>query len=351
MNKLANKHKVRRIKSKSIKKYVLYTIGEILIIIIGIYIALQFDQLSIKNKNEKYIKDVLRKVEFEAKNNIRVASFFLTINSFRDSASIKILKNKLTVNDYLHDVNDKYNMVSITQTNFENELLEDLNKHLDYLNESDKKIYNQLKYIEIVNTSLKKFTENAYEIVAEHKAFQKKNHDWFYQTEFDSIAKQKEYNYRISNFNYKNYVKDLRDYEIINKSSMLSYVQALSAKLLLSVNTSFHNDEKLNSKQIDSILHSTNLLKLDRSSIDSLDVKSKNLLSLFDNKPIYTVVYNSSKDTITIQDQNNSSYSFLLPPEYFDIKAFPCKTTLKVFINDSCITKYQTKLNSYLFYE
>lgn len=115
--KIFQKGRVESLKKWNITKYLLYAIGEILIIVIGIFVALKFDEASLENKNKKYINKVLENVNEEAQKYIQVSAFYINLNAQTDSVAYQILNDELTLADYWNDRDtQKFDLGTVTQS-------------------------------------------------------------------------------------------------------------------------------------------------------------------------------------------------------------------------------------------
>jgi|TARA_B110000211_G_C13996963_1_gene516646 hypothetical protein len=350
MSKVFNKKRIESIKNIKIKKYFIYAIGEILIVIIGILLALYLNKLKEENINKKYISKVLNEVNAEAKKYIRKSVYFMEYNAKRDSLVHKILTDKVKRDDYnllgTTHLNVLQTMVSFE---FDNTPLENLNRRLDFLNKDEKKVYDLLTIIKTNQDSYEFISENAKEILNDYKKFQKQNHEWFYLIEDDSIATQKEFDYRLKSFEYKNFIRDYANYEIYYKISSYSFLQIASFLTHYRVINSQKKD-KLKPKQIDSILTNLNLKKLLKINCDTVYKLDNQSYKLFKDYDLSNFVLNGSKDTIQIKNEDNQIVANLVPKAYSSVKASN-GTNLKVFIKEKCVASYSTQINSYLFYE
>lgn len=196
---------------------------------------------------------------------------------------------------------------------------------------------------------MKNLTENTLEIVAEQNRYQKRNHDWYYSMESDSLSKRKEYKYRLNNFRYKNYIRDYKNNELVAKSAMYSYGQCLSIQLLISTIKNQRNKE-LEIEEVDSILQSNRLAKLKKLPKDSV-YGNASKYKLFDRFDMINFFINASTDTITVKKQNDTIPFIVIPPGGFKMKQIPYGTVSKVFVKDSLAATYVTAMNSYLLYE
>ena len=81
-------------------KYLLYAIGEIVLVVIGILIALQINNTNETRKSEERTKELLIKVQKELLLNIKDANNLIEFYRGKDSIIYKVLNKKATYNDY-----------------------------------------------------------------------------------------------------------------------------------------------------------------------------------------------------------------------------------------------------------
>ena len=63
------------------------------------------------------------------------------------------------------------------------------------------------------------------------------------------------------------------------------------------------------------------------------------------------MLYNGSNDTIVVKNENSLDIVSMIAPKRQSTVQIPRGTYLQVFINEKCVAKYKTQINSYLFYE
>ena len=103
MIKFFRKIRRRLIDEGSLKRYIIYAIGEIILVVIGILIAVQLN-----NWNQERIKNVelevlLDKVEEDLAHNIRETNHIIEDYHINDSLTRKVIDNELTIEDYYND--------------------------------------------------------------------------------------------------------------------------------------------------------------------------------------------------------------------------------------------------------
>ncbi|MEL7003218.1 MAG: hypothetical protein AAFN93_10860, partial [Bacteroidota bacterium] len=305
MSKVFNKKRIESIKYGKVKKYLLYAIGEILIVAIGIFLAIYMNGLKEDNVNQKYVRQVMDDVEAEAKKYITNSIFFMQYNAKRDTLVQKILTNSVEMSDYNLTGDVHLNVLqTMVDFNFDNTHFENLNSRIDFLSEDEKKVYDLLSVIKTNQGGYEFIGENAVKILNEYKRFQKENHDWFYQIEEDSIATQKEFDYRLGSFEFKNFISDYASYEINFKSNSYTFFQAVSFIVLFRV-LQARDNKKMGPQQMDSLFTSLNFEKIPLLNCDTPIEKESVSVELFKNLDLYNFTYNGSEETIVIKDMED----------------------------------------------
>mgnify|MGYP000958245817 CR=1 FL=1 len=94
--------KIRRqlLTENKFTKYLLYAIGEIVLVVIGILIALQINNANEKSKSEERTKQLLVKVQQELLLNIINANETIDYYRHRDSLVYKVVNRTVSLNDY-----------------------------------------------------------------------------------------------------------------------------------------------------------------------------------------------------------------------------------------------------------
>jgi hypothetical protein len=81
-------------------KYLIYAVGEILIVIIGILIAIQINNWNERQKNEKKIVSLLREIKKNLIDEIKVSQSVIEFYNGRDSLLRLVMANKISRQDF-----------------------------------------------------------------------------------------------------------------------------------------------------------------------------------------------------------------------------------------------------------
>lgn len=100
MIKFFRKIRQQLLTENKFSKYLLYAIGEIFLVIIGILIALNLNQRSEQRKVEAKIDTIFEDVLDELGKNIDDTNDLIRFYQIKDTVFYLILNDKLTYNDY-----------------------------------------------------------------------------------------------------------------------------------------------------------------------------------------------------------------------------------------------------------
>ena len=81
-------------------KYLLYAIGEIFLVVIGIMIALQFNNSNEENKHLDGINETITTIEEDLVFNFKDATYTLNFYKTQDTILKKALNKQYTIEDY-----------------------------------------------------------------------------------------------------------------------------------------------------------------------------------------------------------------------------------------------------------
>jgi len=142
---------------KQTSKYFKYAIGEIVLVVIGILIALQINNWNEKRKNENKITIVLKEIQKDLEEDIVKSKALFTYYNKRDSIIQLALDNKLTRENYLSANN--YEFIYVAMNAF----------HLKIHDNGYKKLTDNIdnipeKYQELISPLNEIYIYNKYEI-------------------------------------------------------------------------------------------------------------------------------------------------------------------------------------------
>ncbi len=132
------------IKENRIGKYMLYAIGEILLVIIGILIALNINNRNLAQQNETKFEALFKEVSKDLIAEIAETNRVLRNNIKKDSLLNLVINNKVTKEDY--EKSDDFSNVSFifSTMDFSNNGYINLSNQIDKIPKKYKKVVNKL---------------------------------------------------------------------------------------------------------------------------------------------------------------------------------------------------------------
>ena len=209
-------------------KYLLYAIGEIFLVVIGIMIALQFNNSNEQNKHLEGINETITAIEEDLIFNFKDASYTLNFYKTQDTILKKVLNKQYTIEDYR--VND---LISIVTANWrvhtpKTENLTTLLNKEEYATKELIPIINAAKRL----TTGKSIADQAWETLYNNID---KNTETLTQqvslVKLDSISLEQRYTYLLSNPDYQ-HIAELNWIRTQNFYDLLSRFRAQNIALL-----------------------------------------------------------------------------------------------------------------------
>tara|TARA_R110002051_G_scaffold325419_1_gene427704 strand:- start:840 stop:1310 length:471 start_codon:yes stop_codon:yes gene_type:complete len=152
MIKFFRKIRQRLLSQNKVSKYLLYAIGKIVLVVIGILIALAINNRNQQQINEAKITSILKEIQQELVNDIdrskQIFDRFIRDNSITDS----ILLNESTANDYkyAHKLGYNYSQFDfVVNTNGYDNLM----RNIDNIPEKYQPILKDLKNLYVTKKS------------------------------------------------------------------------------------------------------------------------------------------------------------------------------------------------------
>ncbi len=230
----------KSIKSDAIGKYLFYAIGEILIVIIGIFIAIQLNNWNEKEKTNKTIENIFLEIRTNLENNKESLKPQIEWYEERDSL-IKLVKAKrLNFEDY------KSNDDLLTLINFYSTLRIEKSGYLklkNYLQQTESKYDSILLKLNVLYNQILPVNER-YELVMEnfnHRMHERwaQKYDWFSEPR-DLSNREERIKHFLTSTEYQNDVRLYSMYSKDNYVATLKYIDFISNSIL----EDFNNLEK-----------------------------------------------------------------------------------------------------------
>lgn len=242
--RLFNQQKKKALANSKMSKYLIYAVGEILIVIIGIFIAIQLNNWNENRKTKNRIVSVFNEIEANLEANHRRVKPVIAWYEERDSLIQLVKQHKLTQEDYLK------NEELLTLINFYREIQLEKSGYLklkNYMEDIPEAYDSIIPGLNVLYNQIVPMTER-YALVMEnfnHRMHERwaKNYVWF--SEPRAVTNKEA---RIAHFlNNPEYLNDVKLYAMYSKDSYvvgLKYVEKFSEKLL-----ELLNEVNLNTKE------------------------------------------------------------------------------------------------------
>lgn len=213
------------ISQSRIGKYLLYAIGEIILVIVGILIALNLNIKSQQRVSEAKIDAIFGNILQELSSDIYETNELMKFYEQKDSVFRLVLNNKLTYDDYANPsfgslflATGQYSQVDLKHYAFDN-----LIENIDAIPIKYKDITKQLKILYFSNF---KKVEDFNEVVRENvnnNLIEREKYEW-YSIVVPLYKNEGMINYFLNDFRYKNKVRNYRMFGISNHLRLtLSY--------------------------------------------------------------------------------------------------------------------------------
>lgn len=224
----------RRIRKKllnegNLKRYLIYALGEILLVVIGILIAVQLNNWNQERISDAKIEKLLDKVEEDLIHNVKLTNEIINYFQIFDSLARIVIDGELTMEDYysnpsLGNLILQFSIMNIITENIDKLLVLEESMPSGYT-----PIINAAK--ELRRTS--SYDENTWIAVRDQRyknlEFLASNFLWFVKTDSSSIEKR--YHYFLNDPDYKKRVADYW-YKISHMALTTHYHRSLSLKML-----------------------------------------------------------------------------------------------------------------------
>ena len=242
-------------------KYLKYAIGEIILVVIGILIALQINNWNEKRQNKLKVDNLLQKIQQDIETDISEIVRLTKFYAKKDSLIQLVLDNKLTKEDYQKptSINLHYLIYNRDEINLKNIGYSNLMRVQDIIPQEYNSILEQLStqynddfvYVdeaeERFNYSDHKFSDFLFE-----------KYDW-YSSQVPEFMNEERIDYFVNNVRHKGMVKKYQSYGIHNYlNSCINYAyEAIKTHKQINNVLNTKNPKPLFDFEIDSTLKGT----------------------------------------------------------------------------------------------
>lgn len=354
MIKFFRKIRLRLIDEGSFKRYILYAIGEIILVVIGILIAVQLNNWNQERIRNAELEVLLDKVEEDLIHNINVTSTIIEVYHIHDSLTRKVIDNNLTIEDY-------YNDERLGNLLFINQLLRLNTENINKLIEKEELISSKYEtIIEIAKELIRSLIYNEYteeplkNFYSDNIDFLMSNCLWIAKSDSSSIEKR--YHFFTTDENYKKRVLNYwAKTSEMNLTTM--FHRGVSMELLGKIKVIRQNYD---AGHLNQLFKSLNLNSFRQISCEEVVSRNKNqfyrnerfLITNMSEKQIHLLVKNSLGEIIGEKKIKPGGYIIFMETwlefgaiddDYF--------TIIELLQNDQCIKKYVEEKNGYLIVE
>jgi len=161
-------------------KYVLYALGEIILVVIGILIALQINNWNDNRKSRQKIDQILKKVREELVLNIENSDDVTRYYRFKEKSIGDVLQKKVTLEDYQNS-GLVYLIWNNTTLDLSDDAARELDSYTDLLNEDQDLLISKINQLySAYKPTLDDSDEEIGEVVNDFEARLKKTTSWYY---------------------------------------------------------------------------------------------------------------------------------------------------------------------------
>ena len=222
MIKFFRRIRQRLLSENKFTKYLIYAIGEIVLVVIGILIALWINSSYEKSKSEARFNQLLREVRNELAVNIRLAEEITEFGSLKDSVSSLVLFGDVSREQYETEpelrllIQNYYSYYP--KSNAFDRLMQNssrLTADYDSLLDQLKTIY--VTYLEAINYD----NQRVGQLVGDYQDLLKRTKPWFAEYAHSPVVSKGFTDHMMNDPFYKNHVADYWILTIINQLQMI----------------------------------------------------------------------------------------------------------------------------------
>ncbi len=198
-------------------KYLLYALGEIILVTIGVLLAIQANNYNEKQKIDKNIKNIYTRIDTDIKNNIKIANEL--ISEYKDIEYLyrKVLNDSATVKDIgqgLENLATGFIFYEFDKTGIQ---------QLKNLNLEDSSAINIIRIYDRASLNIKASTQIVETNVSKNLLFWSDNYPWFKEyvkfninnEAVDYFVNSKDYKNKVAYFYlciYQSYLPELEKF-------------------------------------------------------------------------------------------------------------------------------------------
>ncbi len=203
--RLLNENNFSKLASPA-SKYFIYAIGEIILVVIGILIALQINNWNEERKQQKTINSIYSIIKNDLISDVEIFSSLINIISSKDSIFKRIISKKMTIEDYQNCQNCIHLLAGFADVKIEKRGLNLLSDNSTLFSSQEDSLYIKIsKFYKYYDTEFavtqKELTENH----TENWFYWKNNKPWF-SSYFNANQTDEMIDYMVNSWDYINRV-------------------------------------------------------------------------------------------------------------------------------------------------
>jgi hypothetical protein len=330
-------------------KYFKYAIGEIILVVIGILIALSLNNWNEKRNQDANFDKLIDALENEIIENIDEANYEIETYRRTQLNASKILINKISRKQFLEDRSLR-SLIELNRLDINSDDVSSLVKKQEGFPQNYKVLIPHLKnYLKIekrYNTNQLEYGEQ----VIGYQNFLIKTQPWFassYVKVLDSISLNKQVDFYLNNPTFKNYLTSYIDGYSYSLREMIG-VRSASLVILAEIK---RVRENFDADDIKNLFSQYNITPYAEHVCDDSIVSTIN----FNEPSTYLPLLNASNQIRNIQwvdPEINLVKKIQLKPGELTIspvsKRMHENALIKIILNGECTMKYQVKTNGFL---
>lgn len=232
--------KIRRrfFTSDRFSKYILYALGEIILVVIGILIALQINNWNELNTQQERFLKILKEIRSDLESDIKTASYVMKRGDEVDSLSGLILNYRFTKEDYFKKENKTLSWVGLQFHPFEYRKT-GFNKFENFEANIPEKYDSIAQDINFYYNELTGLHDDIYQSfrqqIKDRHDYLSMNYNWYHLFRKDSITEEVA-DFFASNPLYKNWVAQHKSDNTAGKHGTIRWLHDGALSLILKVN-------------------------------------------------------------------------------------------------------------------
>ncbi len=349
MIKFFRKIRLDLMEKNNTRKYFKYAIGEIILVVIGILIALSLNNWSETRKQDANFDKLIDALENEIIENIYEANYEIEGARLVQSQGSKVLSNEISRDEFIEDLSLRQ-LIVLNRLDINSDDVSSLVQRQEDFPKKYKVLIPHLKNYLKIEERYTLMDEEYSEQITGYNDYLMETQPWFassYVKVLDSIALYNQVDFYLKSPVYKNYLAFFLDGYSYSAREMIG-VRSACLIILAEIK---RIRENLSADDIEQLFGQYNIAAYPEQSCDD----SKVSLNDFYEPGTYLPLFNSSMQSRTIQwldDESNVIKEIELASGELTInpasKRMKSNALIELLSNGECIMKYQAERNGYL---